>query len=241
MTTPVLLILAVLSVGVLHTLVPDHWAPIAVLARRSGWSLPRTAAAAATAGFGHVISTLVLGAIVWAIGATAAARFGHAVDIVAALALIGFGGWVAYGGWREAHGHDHGHLGHAHLHRHADGSEHAHWHEHHAEDWHVAGSVAVMHEHAHTASGATPLLLILGSSPMIEGLPAFFAASRYGIPTLGTMAVVFGAATIVTYVVVTVGATAGLQRVSFGAIERYGEFLSGAIVALIGVGALFVR
>jgi hypothetical protein len=29
--------------------------------------------------------------------------------------------------------------------------------------------------------GRTLLLLILGSSPMVEGIPAFFAASRYGV------------------------------------------------------------
>jgi len=75
---------------------------------------------------------------------------------------------------------------------------------------------------------------------MIEGLPAFFAASRYGAGTLAIMAAVFASATILTYVLVTLAATAGLQRLSFGPIERYGEFLSGAIVAAIGVIALFL-
>jgi len=233
-------VLAVLSVGILHTLVPDHWAPIAVLARRSGWSRARTVAAAATAGLGHVTSTLLLGAVVWAVGATAASRFGHTVDTISSLALIAFGGWVAWTGWREAREHGHNDFSHAHLHRHGDGTEHAHWHEHHEEDWHVEGGVAVLHDHSHAATGATPLLLILGSSPMIEGLPAFFAASRYGAGTLAIMAAVFASATILTYVLVTLAATAGLQRLSFGPIERYGEFLSGAIVAAIGVIALFL-
>jgi hypothetical protein len=31
-----LLVLTVATVGVLHTMVPDHWAPIIVLARRQG-------------------------------------------------------------------------------------------------------------------------------------------------------------------------------------------------------------
>ena len=33
-----LLIGAVAAVGILHTLVPDHWFPITVLARQRGWS-----------------------------------------------------------------------------------------------------------------------------------------------------------------------------------------------------------
>ncbi len=41
---------AVGAVGFLHTLVPDHWAPIAVMARRQGWIDRQTMGAAATRG-----------------------------------------------------------------------------------------------------------------------------------------------------------------------------------------------
>ncbi len=236
-----LLIATVAAVGVLHTLVPDHWAPIAVLARAQGWSRQRTAVAAAGAGLGHVVSTLLLGLLVWALGAAVAVRYGTLVNHLAALALIAFGAWIGWSGWREAHGaseHGHDHVGHAHLHRHGDGVEHVHFHQHH--DPHVtpSGGAAVMHEHSHAVAGRSALLLILGSSPMIEGLPAFFAASTYGVPLLALMAVVFALSTIVTYVAVSVAAIAGMERVAFGPLERYGEALSGAVVALVGVFAL---
>ena len=55
----VLLIVTVAVVGVLHTVVPDHWAPIVVLARQQGWSIARTARSAAIAGLGHVTTTLL--------------------------------------------------------------------------------------------------------------------------------------------------------------------------------------
>jgi len=237
-----LLIWAVLAVGVLHTLVPDHWAPLVALARRNGWSPFRTALAAAGAGLGHVTSTLLFGVVVWGIGAVAAARYAHLVDVGSALALIGFGAWFAVSGWREIHGgahaHEHGHLGHGHVHRHPGGLEHAHWHDHHAADWHLGRGAAVLHEHRHAVSGRTALILILGSSPMIEGLPLFFAASTAGPTLIAVMAGVFAAATIATYVVVTTAAALGLQRVSFGAAERYGEVLSGVFVALVGLYSL---
>jgi hypothetical protein len=241
MTAP-LLVATVAAVGVLHTLVPDHWAPIVVVGRQQGWSVLRTARAAAIAGFGHVASTLVLGLILWAVGASLALRYGHAVNVAAAVALIAFGAWIGFSGWRELRGeHDHGHshLEHAHVHRHADSTQHVHWHHHHLEDWHaVEGGVGVLHEHDHAVAGRTALLLILGSSPMIEGLPAFFAASTSGPALIGVMAVVFALATIATYVTVSSFAIAGLQRVSLGPLERYGEVLSGAFVALVGVYAL---
>jgi ABC-type nickel/cobalt efflux system permease component RcnA len=239
--TPSLLIATVAVIGVLHTLVPDHWAPLVVVGRQQGWSIARTARAAAIAGFGHVSSTLALGLIVWAAGAALAVRYGHAVNLASACALIAFGGWVAYTGWRETRDvHDgHAHLGHAHLHAHDEGTEHVHWHEHHDDDGHpVEGGAAVLHQHGHTVAGRTALLLILGSSPMVEGIPAFFAASTYGVSLLAVMAVVFAASTMATYVVVSSFAIGRLQRVSLGPFERYGELLSGVLVLLVGVYAL---
>jgi ABC-type nickel/cobalt efflux system permease component RcnA len=240
--TQPLLVATVAAVGVLHTLVPDHWAPIVVLGRQQGWSVSRTARAAALAGVGHVTTTLLLGLLLWVVGAALAVRYAHLVSVAAALALLGFGVWIAYGGWRELHEHGrhgHSHLDHGHVHRHADGTEHVHWHEHHDSDWHVAdGGVAVMHEHDHAVTGRTALLLILGSSPMVEGIPAFFAASPYGVPLLGVMAAVFAVATIVTYAGVSVAGIAGLQRISLGPLERYGEVASGVFVAVVGVYAL---
>ena len=210
MTAAPLLVATVAAVGVLHTLVPDHWAPIAVIARQRRWSTIETIRAAAIAGTGHVTSTLVLGGVLWALGAVVASRYGHVVNIVAAIALIAFGGWIAVAGLRELRAHDAAH-------------EHHHPHDH--------GPQAA-------ASQRTTLLLILGSSPMIEGLPAFLAASTYGAALLVTMAIVFALATIVTYVAVTAAALRGLERISLGPLERYGEVLSGVVVAAVGVYAL---
>jgi nickel/cobalt transporter (NicO) family protein len=92
-----------------------------------------------------------------------------------------------------------------------------------------------LHDHMHKTSGRTMLLLILGSSPMVEGIPAFFAASRYGIALLLTMALVFAISTIATYMLLCVYSAAGLERVRLGPVERYGEVLSGAFIALVGV------
>lgn len=228
------LVLTVAAVGVLHTIVPDHWGPIVVVARQRGWSAAHTARAAAVAGTGHVVTTLILGAIVWYAGSLAAAQYAREVRLISALALVAFGLWIAYGGWREAQG------GHAHLHRHADGTEHVHWHEHEDDDWHaVSDGVAVLHDHSHAVTGRTTLLLLLGSSPMVEGIPAFLAASTYHPQLLLTMAIVFAAATILTYVVLSVAGLRGVQRRSFGVFERYGEMLSGLVVAIVGLYQLF--
>jgi hypothetical protein len=200
-----ILIGTVAAVGVLHTIVPDHWAPIVAVARSGRWSAERTARAAALAGIGHVTTTLLLGLALWVVGAAVATRYAHAVNVVSSLALIGFGAWIAYLGWNEA--------------READGEGHQHGDERHV-------------------GRATALMLILGSSPMIEGIPAFLAASTKGALLLAVMAVVFALSTIATYVVMSTLGLRGLQNASLGPFERYGELLSGALVAAVGVYAL---
>jgi hypothetical protein len=200
------LIGAVAAVGVLHTLVPDHWLPITLIARQRRWSRAETARAALGAGTGHVVSTLLIGLAVWLAGVAFAMRFGTLVSLASSIALIGFGGWIALSSLRELREH---------------GGDHAH-----------------SHGEAPAASSRTALLLILGSSPMVEGIPAFFAAGKYGPGLIAAMAAVFAAATIVTYILLCVYSTAGLQRVKLGPIERYGEVLSGSLIALVGCAFL---
>jgi hypothetical protein len=70
---------------------------------------------------------------------------------------------------------------------------------------------------------------------MVEGIPAFFAASKYGAGLIIVMSLVFGVTTIATYMLLCVYSTAGLQRIRLGVFERYGEVLSGAFIALVGL------
>ncbi len=281
-TPQLLLIGAVAAIGVLHTIVPDHWMPIILLARQRGWSRRETALAALQAGLGHVLSTLLIALAVALAGVAFEARFGHLVDSAASVALIGLGGWIAIGALRELrerssdqpgdhpHAHPHGQAhfaaahsathedhppirdglympladglalagSHVHFHRHDSGAAHLHWHDHDPRTFHALSppiDSQPLHDHRHHTPARTAMLLILGSSPMVEGIPAFFAAAKYGAGLLLAMAVVFGLSTIATYVLVCVYSAAGLQRIRLGAAERYGEVLSGALVALIGL------
>jgi hypothetical protein len=226
---------------------------------------------------------------VWVAGVAVAQRFGQFVDAASGIALIGFGGWVAFSAWRELHltdGHGHGHshahdlidghghhqhphphgaafahehrlvpaedrlyaplrgdaellTRHVHIHRHGSAAAHTHWHDHFPATAHpvLAGFAAEppLHLHRHKTTARTALLLILGSSPMVEGIPAFFAAAKYGFGLIIPMAAVFALSTISTYVLLCVHATAGLQRLRLGAFERYGEVLSGAVIVLVGL------
>jgi ABC-type nickel/cobalt efflux system permease component RcnA len=227
-----LLIFAVAAVGVLHTVVPDHWVPIVLLARQRGWTKAQTARASLQAGIGHVVTTLIIGLAVWVAGVAVATRFGQIVDLVASLALIGFGGWIGISSWlelRRGSGHHHHHHDH-----HDDYDQHDHEHDHNHSHQNEPEANAHSAGPKSGASSRLALLLILGSSPMVEGIPAFFAAGKYGLTVILVMAVVFALSTIVTYVALCVYSAAGLQRLRLGPLERYGEVLSGAFIALVG-------
>lgn len=323
-TPKLILVGAVAAVGVLHTIVPDHWVPITLIARQRGWSRSETARTALKAGTGHVLSTLAIAVAVWIAGVAFAQHFGQFADTAASIALVGFGGWIAISSLMElqrpdgnGHGHSHSH---SHSHDHwissdtvhgpelqqiktghgtldlsifesgvpprfrltgayddtvqvetirDDGSRQvfilakdgAYWESvdeipephqfsvvvrtQHGDHTHTYNARFTEHKHGpcgHThgehihkkTSSRTALLLILGSSPMVEGIPAFFAAGKYGPWLIAVMSLVFALATIITYVVLCVYSTAGLQRVSFGSFERYGEVLSGTFIAVIG-------
>ena len=202
-----LLVGAVIAVGVLHTLVPDHWLPIAVVARNSHWTRGQTARAASIAGLGHTLSTLAIGVVVWLAGVAVATRYGNLMSLFASIALIAFGLWIAVASLRELRA----------GHHHHEGAE-------------KPGAVE-----ANRRSLRTTLLLILGSSPMVEGIPAFFAAGRYGAGLLAVMAACFAVSTIVTYVVLCVYSHAALETVRLGPLERYGEVISGAVITIMGI------
>lgn len=277
-SAPALMLLAaVIAVGILHTMVPDHWVPITALARQHGWSRAETARAAAQAGFGHVVSTLIIGAVIWLLGIATAQRFSGIVDTLSSVALIGFGGWFVIAGLRELHhaggghhhgvgrghghdhhhhhdhghdhdhehGHDHGHahdgevIRHVHLHRHEGRPPHVHVHAHAFATAHaITAAIELdppLHDHDHKATGRGALLVILGSSPMIEGVPAFFAAGKFGVGLIVAMSLLFAASTIATYVVLCTLSARSLERVRLGPLERYGEVLSGGFIALVGL------
>ena len=199
-----LLLFAVVAVGVLHTIVPDHWAPITLLARQRGWTRGQTARAAFIAGLGHTLSTLAIGLVVWIAGLAFAVRFGHYVSIASSLALVGFGAWIALSSLREIREEHEGH------------------HDRERDAAKQAGS-------------RMTLLLILGSSPMVEAIPTFFAAAKFGAGFIFLMSLLFAASTIVTYVTMCVYSTSALRSVSLGKFEEYGEVISGAFIALVGV------
>jgi nickel/cobalt transporter (NicO) family protein len=151
----VLLLIAAGTVGVVHAALPDHWAPIAVVARAQGWSLARTGRISLLAAGGHVVASLVLGGVIAVIGLQFLHQFENQQARIVGAVLVATGaGFLAWGltGRGRAHDHrwhepeEHGH------HEHDERESKAEPHEHQYAPTMVA-EVKGSHVHEHIHDG----------------------------------------------------------------------------------------
>lgn len=234
--TDELMILAVTaaSIGFGHTVLgPDHYVPFIAMAAARRWSLLRTLVITTLCGLGHVLSSVVLGALGIAFGWAVAHLewFEGARGGLAGWLLLGFG--LAYTAWgiRRAvrnRPHRHGHV-------HADGTLHDHAHTHHDE-----------HVHVHAAAGdevapvrqLTPwiLMTIFVFGPCEPLIPVLMypaaQGSGWGVVLVAT---VFSVATIGTMLAAVTIGHLGVTRLPLARLERYSHALAGLALVACGV------
>lgn len=199
------LALAAASVGVLHTLAPDHWLPIAAVSRARDWPQRRTARVAFACGFGHVTVSVALGLLALISGTAIVESFGARSASVAGVLLVGFG--LAYALWGMRHW----------LHRKLHGHDHAH-----------ARSDA-------SSTTVWALFAIYCADPCIAVIPIIFAAAPLSLPSTIAIVAVYEAATIATMVGLTLAARAGATVLRGRWFERYGDSAAGALIACTGI------
>jgi sulfite exporter TauE/SafE len=108
-----ILLLSTISIAFLHTLAPDHWVPFAMIGQAQKWSDKKLLAITFVSGIGHVLSSIILGAIGIAagIGLSRLEKTESNRAQIAGLLIIGFG--IAYAVWglkRLKEGRDHSHM-----------------------------------------------------------------------------------------------------------------------------------
>lgn len=230
-----LLLVAAGAVGFLHSILPDHWVPLAVIGRTQRWSIGRVARVSFLASVGHVLTSLILAGVIAAVGLqfrhTFETQQGHIVGIILTLTGLGFLVWSLMG--HGGHHHDHAHdRGHDQPHDHADAHEHWHPHEH--------GELG--HPHRPLPAGdslarrfaAIAIPFGAAASPDLTILPVALAASALGIGTVLGCLASFTVVTLATFVILTVAATLAGYQVKGEWLEEYGNHLTGLV--LIGIG-----
>jgi nickel/cobalt transporter (NicO) family protein len=245
MNSALVLLLAAAGVGFGHAVLPDHWAPLAVLARTRRDPLRRVVRRSLAAAGTHVALSLLLGAVLIGIGL----RFRDTVlryedYLVGGLLLATGAAFLVLELTGRGHGHSHeGEHGHSH-------GGHGHPHDHHHDHAHGQDRAAP-HLHAHAPSSrpgrlqaAAALAVPFGAaaSPDLTILPVFLAASALGAATAVGSLLVFAGVTMATIVGLTVAASLGVAKLTGPWVERRANLLTAGTLlvfgALIALGAI---
>jgi len=225
------LLLAAFGVGVVHTVLgPDHYLPFIMLAKARGWTRLRTVLVTSACGVGHVASSVLLGGlgIVFgvAIGKLEIMESGR--GNLAAWAIVAFG--IAYALWglryalRTRTGLE------AHVH-----GEEVHIHSH--------GLSPHGHEHGRIAADTTfwTLFVIFVLGPCEPLIPLFALPASQGRWDVALLtAGVFGLATLMSMVGITLAGLEGLKLVNLGPLERWAHVAAGGIIAAAGLSVIYL-
>jgi threonine/homoserine/homoserine lactone efflux protein len=221
-TTPAL-IPAAAGVGFAHAVMPDHWAPLAVVGRTQRYPLRRIARLSGLAGIAHVLVSVLLGALIIAVGLQFRSSVEDAQGFIVGGVLIATG--VAFA-VAELTGRGHGHAR-THPHAHAPPAA-AHTHPHTR-----AHPRSRAREHRR---GLTSVMVPFGAaaSPDLTILPVFLAASAAGVGTAIGSLLAFALVTVATIVALTLLAAAGGYGLRAPWLDRWGNSLAAATLIMVG-------
>jgi sulfite exporter TauE/SafE len=227
-----ILALSAAAIAFFHTLLgPDHYLPFIAMARAQGWSLARTATITALCGAGHILSSVLLGAVGIALGL--AASFFEPLDEIrgslASWAFMSLGLVYLAWGLRQARKN----APHSHAHPHTDGHVHDHGHAHGGEHVHV-------HEEGATRLTPWVVFVIFALGPCEPMIPVImYPAVKGNYLDLIAVTAVFGAVTMTSMLAVVLGASLGLKSIPLRSWDRYSHALAGATLFLCGAAMQF--
>ncbi len=228
-----ILTLTAASIGFVHTVIgPDHYLPFIMMSKAQGWTRTKTMWITFLCGIGHVLSSVLLGAVGVAFGV--ALQQLEIIESVrgewAAWLLITFGILYALWGVRVAVKN----RTHEHSHSHDDGTEHVHEHTH---------LFGIRHGHRGNARTLTTWALftifVLGPCEPLIPLLIYPAATQ---STAGLLLVtaVFGVVTIVTMMSMVYVVSLGWEAIRNSIIERYTHAIAGGMIAVSGLAIMLL-
>lgn len=212
------LVLTTIITAIVHTLIPDHWLPFVLVSRAERWTVKRTMTLTALSAVMHVTVSICLAFVVVLAGRGAefaVEGLAERLESLSGWLLMVFGaGYTLWFLLRGGHVHSFG--------------VHPHHHPHDAEPPVAeAGGLRAL-------SGYT-LAFIVGFNPCILVIPCIYGAASLGPLTLAAVALAFAVSTIASMVLVTLAGLRGTSHLTSPFLTRYGEALSGALIAITGL------
>jgi hypothetical protein len=206
MVSPLPLLLAAASVGILHMSAPDHWATLIMLGRISKWSRGRLMGVGVMTAVGHVALSLLLGFAIVEIGFTFSQRLsGYITEATGAIMVIG---GILYG-IRELI------------------SE--------SEDYEKEAQQKLAKGEGGLGKRFRYFAILGGAlSPDLTILPIFILAAPIGLSFALYTAVVFSIASILALLAFLLLGSAGLAKAFERIPPKYNDALVGFVIAAVG-------
>jgi len=222
------LLVTAASIAFVHTILgPDHYLVFAAMGKARSWGLAKTLRVTFYCGLGHILGSVILGAI----GILVGVQLASLLEIegvrgnLASWALIAFGlVYLAWGLKKAGRSHRHSHI---HIH-----NDFAHEHEHdHNED----------HAHVHEAGARNPItpwaiFIIFVLGPCEALIPLFmYPAAQQSASLVVSVALVFGIVTLATMLACVAVTMIGLEKLKLPSTGRYAHAVAGALVVFCGI------
>ena len=208
MDSPLILVVSAAIAAILHTLVPDHEIPLAMIGRTQDWTVKKMAGVTLIAGVIHISVSMGIGVLALLASVALAQYVAETVQQVSGFMLIVFGLVYALISWRRKYsGHSHSH-----------GSEHD------------------VHSLEPSISLGAWIIAVVGIAPCFTLIPVLVAAVPYGLNTTFLVMLSYAFATIGMMVILTSIALKSIQYVTrLEKIERHLEILAGFVISTVGV------
>lgn len=209
------ILLTGLFIAVVHAMIPTHWLPFVMASRTQKWSWSKTQSILLIAGFGHVIMTTLLGAVIFVLGlGVYHSRIQTYFITIASASIALFGLYQIY---QYKRGYKHSHCEDNHDHNHQDDLKRKS-----RDGWAILS-----------------LLSLLTFSPCESFLPVYLSAVSYGWKGFVLLSIVLAVGTLGTMLGFTWLSAKTIERYKMHWLEEHEKLVSGVGLIILAI-VLFV-
>lgn len=202
-----------LILSTIHALIPNHWLPLIAVGKTEKWTKSQTLWATVITGVAHTLSTIMIGVIVGLIGYKLSAKYASISETIAPAILIALGLAYVLLDMRK--------------------------HHHHHEFEEVA---------AQAKSGRSRRIAILTSlsiamflTPCFEIEAYYFQAGTIGWAGIFIVSAVYLFITVAIMLLLVSLGLKGTGKLKSSFLEHHEKKITGIVLVLLGILALFVR
>ncbi len=215
MDPTLVLVISAAAAAILHTLVPDHEIPLAMIGRTRNWTLRKMAGITLIAGAIHISVSMGIGVLALLASVAFAQYVAESAQQISGILLMAFGVAYAFISWKRKQG----------------GHSHSQDHEH---------ILPTDPTEKRKVSWGAWIVAIVGIAPCFTLIPVLLAAIPYGAATTFWVMLSYAVATISMMVILTSIALKAIQYVTrLERIERHLEILAGSVIFTVGIWLIF--